>query len=80
MSEVRNFHVAFPLNFRQFAENNQANDKPLECLQTEENKDLENEYMQFLPRKRSGRKSGTQKMSARVSGGKLFRDKFVKPN
>lgn len=36
--------------------------------------------MPFLPRKRSGRKSGTQKMSARVSGGKLFRDKFVKPN
>lgn len=66
----------------QSAENNHATDKPLECLQTEENKfkDLENEYMQFLARKRSGRKSGTQKMSARVSGGKLFGDKFVKPN
>ena len=27
--EVRNFHVAFPLNFLQFAENNRANDKRL---------------------------------------------------
>ena len=36
--------------------------------------------MQFVPLKRSGRKSGTQKMSARVSKGKLFGDKFGKPN